>query len=201
MNQDDSSASTTDIKAGWEQMLNDSEHPEIQDFARRLVVYAFMTSGDTNVFGGFFKKVPFSWRNDSSMTDKDGTYIDYIKQLLEQSTDDDYRNVDGEFMIDPNALKPNIDIFYEILKNNWGDDSLVPTIQETSKDELGRTVNNYYEYVQEGQPIMVALIKTRVDENGIVHFSESSASGHKAVIKIHKHDHDSYRNPQDFRLY
>jgi hypothetical protein len=35
----------------------------------------------------------------------------------------------------------------------------------------------------------------------MTHFTEATMESPKAVIKVHKHDHDSYRNPQDFRLY
>jgi hypothetical protein len=45
-----------------------------------------------------------------------------------------------------------------ILLNNWFDDSLVPTIQETTKDEFGNSINNYYSYNVKGEPVMIALI-------------------------------------------
>lgn len=197
--QSDTSAVNTDIKAGWRQMLEDNEHPDIQEFARRLVVYAFMTSGDTNRFGSFFNKVPWAWRNELSRDEVDRTYVAYIKELIEKATNTDYQDEDGNWMIDD--VYSNEEAYIQILKNNWFEDRLVPTVQETSRDELGRTVNNYFEYINNGEPILVALVKNWVDENGIVHFSEPAVKNQKAVIKIHKHDHDSYKNPQDFRLY
>jgi hypothetical protein len=47
-------------------MLHDEEHKDLQHFAKRLIVYSFITSGDTNKPGSFFNLVPFSWREDES---------------------------------------------------------------------------------------------------------------------------------------
>lgn len=201
INQSDNSAVSTDLKEGWRQMLTDTEHEDIQEFARRLVVYAFMTSGDTTTFGGFFNKVPMYWRNQASENMQGDTYISYIANLLdhfnneEEALDED----SGRWIIADGMM--NTDIFTQILKNNWFDNNLVPTIQETSIDMYNRSVNNYFEYTQNGKPILLALVKSWVDQNGMTHFTEATIDSPKAVIKVHKHDHDSYRNPQDFRLY
>lgn len=198
INKDDSSAFANDFEAGWQQMLEDEEHPDLQNFARRLIVYAFMTSGDTNKFGSFFNYVPYSWRNVTSRNDLGQTYIQYIKSLL-----NDYSDIIGteDNPVRLSPRKENVFAFIDILRNNWGDDSLVPTIQETSKDQLGNTVNNYYEYNIGGEPLLIALIKTTIDDNGVRRFYEATTEQHRAVIKIHNYNSNSYKNPQDFKLY
>lgn len=198
INKDDSSAFANDFEAGWQQMLEDEEHPDLQNFARRLIVYAFMTSGDTNKFGSFFNYVPYSWRNVTSRNDLGQTYVQYIKSLL-----NDYSDIIGteDNPVRLSPRKENVFAFIDILRNNWGDDSLVPTIQETSKDQLGNTVNNYYEYNIGGEPLLIALIKTTIDDNGVRRFYEATTEQHRAVIKIHNYNSNSYKNPQDFKLY
>lgn len=89
------------MKAGWTQMLTDNEHEDIQQFARRLVVYAFMTSGDTNRFGSFFNKVPMYWRNEESINEVGESYIDYIKHLLQRfNNPEEGFDENGEWAID-----------------------------------------------------------------------------------------------------
>lgn len=100
----------------WRELL---EHPNetIRTFARDLIYYAFITSGDNTNMNSFFKYVPNSWRIESG-------YSAYMENQLDNynggSSDINYR---------------------DILLNNWFDDNLVkpvkPTIDIASKDENG----------------------------------------------------------------
>lgn len=58
----DDAVAVDDIIRDWNYMLNDTEHEDMQEFARDLVVYAFLTSADTNGFTKFFKLVPAEWK-------------------------------------------------------------------------------------------------------------------------------------------
>ena len=194
--QENESNSNNDIIAGWAQMLHDEEHKDLQYFAKRLIVYSFITSGDTNKPGSFFNLVPFSWREDESKNRLDQSYVQYIDQLINDSQEGDD---EGKFRIS-DRLK-NEGIYELILRNNWFDDNLVPTIQETSKDDMGNTVSNYFQYTVAGEPILISLVKTTIDGNGMRRFHEATLDKPKLIIKLHNYDAHSYNNPQDFKLY
>lgn len=70
---DDKTNSNFIIEA-WDELLHDEDHPEIQKFAEDLVVYSFITSGDTIGFTKFFNYVPNSWRIESG-------YANYMENL------------------------------------------------------------------------------------------------------------------------
>jgi hypothetical protein len=57
--------------------LSDSRYPELQQFARELIVYAFITSGD---YGGknLFKYVPNSWKL-GKIDNDDNSYSEYMR--------------------------------------------------------------------------------------------------------------------------
>lgn len=194
-NQRDESSNKNDIESGWAHMLRDTRHPDIQQFARRLVVYAFMTSGDTNTYDGFFNLVPFQWREEDSVDEFGQSWIDFVDGLL-----GDCNNFDAEdFRL--SAMKENDSVYVDILRNNWYEDDLVPTIQDVSRDDFGNTVNNYYAYTVDGEPLLIALIKNRVDEKGVRHYYEATTESPKLVIKTHNYDSHEYINPMDFKLY
>lgn len=107
---EDSGSTTNYIIDGWEELLQytDPENPEaqktIREFARDLIVYAFITSGDRGGFTKMFKYVPVSWREESG-------YGQYIHDKL------------AEYSV---GLETDIDID-DVLLNNWYDNELVPT--------------------------------------------------------------------------
>ena len=87
----------------WDQLLHDRKHPELARFAEDLVVYAFITSGDSGGFTKFFKQVPFSWRKESG-------YADFINRKLVELQSIEIPNEQLE----------------DIILNNWFDNQLVP---------------------------------------------------------------------------
>lgn len=107
---EDSGNTANYIIDGWDELLQytDSEHPEaqktIREFARDLIVYAFITSGDRGGFTKMFKYVPVSWREQSG-------YGQFIHDKL------------AEYSI---GFETDIDID-DVLLNNWYDNELVPT--------------------------------------------------------------------------
>ena len=75
------SATADQIISGWETMLNDVNHPDIQKFAQELIVYSFVASGDVSGRGGFFEYVPESWRESSG-------YSNYIRDAVDFFNED-----------------------------------------------------------------------------------------------------------------
>lgn len=117
-----------DIIRSWNFMLTDAEHPEMQKFARDLVVYAFLTSADTNGFTKFFKYVPVEWKEQSG-------YNEYMTGI---------KNMDAERFITTFGSE---DAVYDMIWNNWFDEDIVPTMNYTErrsnngKKFIGNVVN------------------------------------------------------------
>jgi len=124
---EDSGNTANYIIDGWEELLQytDSEHPEaqkaIREFARDLIVYAFITSGDRGGFTKMFKYVPVSWREESG-------YGQFIHDKL------------AEYSI---GFDTDIDID-DVLLNNWYDNELVPTYYlEDRKTKISNFMKYY----------------------------------------------------------
>lgn len=121
---DDGGINTNYIINAWNELLEyqNDKQPQvaeyIRDFARDLIVYAFITSGDTQGFTKMFKYVPASWRKKSG-------YADFINRKLVQL----------------NSI-PTVDL-NDVLLNNWYDNKLVPTYQFYSKDANGKRSSNF----------------------------------------------------------
>lgn len=122
---DDGGINTNYIINAWNELLEyqNDKQPQvaeyIRNFARDLVVYAFITSGDTQGFTKMFKYVPASWRKKSG-------YANFINRKLEQLT----------------SYIPTVDL-NDVLLNNWYDNKLVPTYQFYSKDANGKRSSNF----------------------------------------------------------
>lgn len=121
---DDGGINTNYIINAWNELLEyqNDKQPQvaeyIRNFARDLVVYAFITSGDTQGFTKMFKYVPASWRKKSG-------YADFINRKLVQL----------------NSI-PTVDL-NDVILNNWYDNKLVPTYQFYSKDANGKRSSNF----------------------------------------------------------
>lgn len=101
---------------GWDELLHDNKHPLLKEFAEDLVVYAFVTSGDSQGFTKMFKQVPFSWRKESGY---------------------------GKFIQDKIAEFESGEISTEVLRdamlNNWFDNDIVRTYYSTRTGKDGKT--------------------------------------------------------------
>lgn len=121
---DDGGINTNYVINAWNELLEyqNDKQPEvaeyIRNFARDLIVYAFITSGDTQGFTKMFKYVPASWRKKSG-------YADFINRKLVQLN-----------------FIPTVDL-NDVLLNNWYDNKLVPTYQFYSKDANGKRSSNF----------------------------------------------------------
>lgn len=110
----------------WDELLNDGKYPELQEFARDLVVYAFMTSGDNGGFTDLFKYVPGSWRQGLIDGSEEQSYAAFMEKQLE-----DVKNIED-------GVLTNDDIV-DVLQNSWYDDNLVPAM---STAKINRDYNS-----------------------------------------------------------
>ena len=141
---EDSGNTANYIIDGWDELLQytDPEHPEVQkairEFARDLIVYAFITSGDRGGFTKMFKYVPVSWREESG-------YGQFIHDKL------------AEYSI---GFDTDIDID-DVLLNNWYDNELVPTYYLEDRKTKSSNFMKYYtkrDNVRLGFPTILAAL-------------------------------------------
>lgn len=154
----DESFNADDLSQAWDDLLQDSKYPELQQFARELVVYAFITSGDNGGNYDLFKYVPNTWR--LGQTEEGVSYANYMAQ---QHT----KYVYGIDVLDEND-------FEDVILNMWQDDNIVPKYSMYRKNfkifESWDTDKS-----AAGLPVVIGA----VDKKG-----QSTISRSKAYIKV-----------------
>lgn len=71
---------------GWEDLLRDSD-VNVKNFAKDLIIYALLTSGEYKGWNRLFKFVPPAWvRGEVGSFEKVGSFSDYIRKLLSGDT-------------------------------------------------------------------------------------------------------------------
>lgn len=144
------------LRSDWQQLLDDGTYPELQEFARDLIVYSFITTGD--VGGGMknlFKFVPNSWKLDNSDGNESyNEYMDRVSFAYKQGTAGD------------------IDI-QDLVLNNWRDYNFVPTYTMRRKGGF-----RFQSYFPEGfdYPIILSGITTTEDGDILPTFNEDPDS-------------------------
>lgn len=189
---DDGGINTNYIINAWNELLEyqNDKQPQvaeyIRDFARDLVVYAFITSGDTQGFTKMFKYVPASWRKKSG-------YADFINRKLVQL----------------NSI-PTVDL-NDVLLNNWYDNKLVPTYQFYSKDANGKRSSNFIGVAKmtnvngnkqtlSAYPTILAALKK--NDEGVYEPSIAVESSPKFIKIPRSYNHyDSQRQYNVYQLY
>lgn len=189
---DDGGINTNYIINAWNELLEyqNDKQPQvaeyIRDFARDLIVYAFITSGDTQGFTKMFKYVPASWRKKSG-------YADFINRKLVQL----------------NSI-PTIDL-NDVLLNNWYDNKLVPTYQFYSKDANGKRSSNFIGVAKmtsvngnkqtlSAYPTILAALKK--NDEGVYEPSIAVESSPKFIKIPRSYNHyDSQRQYNVYQLY
>lgn len=190
---DDGGINTNYIINAWNELLEyqNDKQPQvaeyIRNFARDLVVYAFITSGDTQGFAKMFKYTPASWRKKSG-------YADFINRKLEQL----------------NSYIPTVDL-NDVLLNNWYDNKLVPTYQFYSKDANGKRSSNFIgvakmkiingnKQTQSAYPTILAALKK--NDEGMYEPSIAVESSPKFIKIPRSYNHyDSQRQYNVYQLY
>lgn len=189
---DDGGINTNYIINAWNELLEyqNDKQPQvaeyIRNFARDLVVYAFITSGDTQGFTKMFKYVPASWRKKSG-------YADFINRKLVQL----------------NSI-PTVDL-NDVLLNNWYDNKLVPTYQFYSKGTNGKRSSNFIgvakmkiingnKQTQSAYPTILAALKK--NDEGMYEPSIAVESSPKFIKIPRSYNHyDSQRQYNVYQLY
>lgn len=121
----ESSFNQDDLTDAWEELLNYSDDQELKEFARDLVVYAWLTSGEKSGFNRFFKYVPNSWKINSG-------FVGHVEFWLNKFNTN----------LEPSIREAIID---DILRNNWNDTDFVPQYDYERKGRKNFTDSGIYD--------------------------------------------------------
>lgn len=121
---EDNGDKTDQYIRAWDSLLrytndNESLQNAIRKLANDLVVYAFITSGDTKGSTKLFQYVPDSWRNGEFNPEGVTSYAGFIRNKLDEL------NGYGETKIDLD----------DVILNNWQNDQFVPRYRVDDKAE------------------------------------------------------------------
>lgn len=121
---EDNGDKTDQYIRAWDSLLrytNDNERLQnaIRKLANDLVIYAFITSGDTKGSTKLFQYVPDSWRNGEFNPEGMKSYAEFIRNKLDEL------NSYGETKIDLD----------DVILNNWQNDQFVPRYRVDDKAE------------------------------------------------------------------
>lgn len=121
----ESSFNQDDLTDAWEELLNYPDDQELKEFARDIVVYAWLTSGEKSGFNRFFKYVPNSWKINSG-------FVGHVEFWLNKFNTN----------LEPSIREAIID---DILRNNWNDTDFVPQYDYERKGRKNFTDSGIYD--------------------------------------------------------
>ena len=121
----ESSFNQDDLTDAWDELLDYLDDQELKDFARDLVVYAWLTSGEKSGFNRFFKYVPNSWKIKSGFVG----HVEFWLNKFNTNLESDVRNA----------------IIDDILRNNWNDTDFVPQYDYMRKGQKNFTDSGIYD--------------------------------------------------------
>lgn len=121
----ESSFNQDDLTDAWDELLDYPDDQELKDFARDLVVYAWLTSGEKSGFNRFFKYVPNSWKIKSGFVG----HVEFWLNKFNTNLESDIRNA----------------IIDDILRNNWNDTDFVPQYDYIRKNQRNFTDSGIYD--------------------------------------------------------
>lgn len=121
----ESSFNQDDLTDAWEELLDYPDDQELKEFARDLVVYAWLTSGEKSGFNRFFKYVPNSWKIKSGFVG----HVEFWLNKFNTNLESDVRNA----------------IIDDILRNNWNDTDFVPQYDYIRKNQRNFTDSGIYD--------------------------------------------------------
>lgn len=170
------------IIEAWDELLNYTNEDKdaqntIREFARDLIVYGFITSGDRGGFTKIFKYVPASWREQSG-------YGNFLRRKALE-----YQIMD----------KTDIDID-DVILNNWFDNELVRTYRE--KDEENHpNFMNYYTKIN-GVACGFPTVKAAIKKDGNKYVASIDPNNAPKYIKVKRRkDRFSYDSQRRFTIY
>ncbi len=121
----ESSFNQDDLTDAWDELLDYPDDQELKGFARDLVVYAWLTSGEKSGFNRFFKYVPNSWKIKSGFVG----HVEFWLNKFNTNLESDARNA----------------IIDDILRNNWNDTDFVPQYDYIRKNQKNFTDSGIYD--------------------------------------------------------
>ena len=121
----ESSFNQDDLTDAWDELLDYPDDQELKNFARDLVVYAWLTSGEKSGFNRFFKYVPNSWKIKSGFVG----HVEFWLNKFNTNLESDVRNA----------------IIDDILRNNWNDTDFVPQYDYIRKNQKNFTDSGIYD--------------------------------------------------------
>ena len=121
----ESSFNQDDLTDAWDELLDYPDDQELKNFARDLVVYAWLTSGEKSGFNRFFKYVPNSWKIKSGFVG----HVEFWLNKFNTKLESDVRNA----------------IIDDILRNNWNDTDFVPQYDYIRKNQRNFTDSGIYD--------------------------------------------------------
>lgn len=121
---EDSGDKTDQYIRAWDSLLrytNDNENLQnsVRKLATDLVIYAFITSGDTKGSTKLFQYVPDSWRNGEFNPEGMKSYAEFIRTKLDELNGYSENKIDLD----------------DVILNNWQNDQFVPRYRVDDKAE------------------------------------------------------------------
>lgn len=132
---DIASNASRQIREYWQELL-ESDNDEVADFAYDLIKYAVFTGHGTKHLNALYDFIPRSVLSNLG-------YFKYVRKIENDEYTLSESVINGDYPID------------EIYRNNWFNDTLVPTIQ------LGEKKASVFSYISQGRNKQVALINHR----------------------------------------
>lgn len=185
----------------------------IRTFARDLVYYAFITSGDSGGFSKMFKFVPISWRREAHAENNE-SYSDFIKRKLREFGALPEMTLDWYDQLDSSSITKaiaNIDTD-DIIINNWYDNQFVPVyklVEKTPNRNINNFVASYHQskdaagnLVTDSYPSVIGAIRPVYDAQGQIVGTEASIDPKNAprFIKLSRH-YRAYNSQRKYTIY
>ena len=180
---EDNGDKTDQYIRAWDSLLrytNDNERLQnaVRKLANDLVVYAFITSGDTKGSTKLFQYVPDSWRNGEFNPEGVTSYAEFIRNKLDEL------NGYGETKIDLD----------DVILNNWQNDQFVPRYRIDDKAEQQKLTpiytdgrNTYgYPVVIQGMNIEKPADKNHMPKVNVV-IDPTNAPQYIKITRDYKH--------------
>jgi len=155
----------------WNELINNKQYPELAQFGKDLVYYAFVTSGGNTKLNSIFHLVPSDYLAEIG-------YHNSIKQSLEDLTN-------NSFDIDTD----------DIFKNNWWNGNLVPDITLDKGNSHIARVNSTIEIPGTHIKYPIVLFNHKANPIGI------NSDGETLFRPYIKANLDKSKNPNTTLLY
>lgn len=180
---EDNGDKTDQYIRAWDSLLrytNDNERLQnaIRKLANDLVIYAFITSGDTKGSTKLFQYVPDSWRNGEFNPEGMKSYAEFIRNKLDELNGYDETKIDLD----------------DVILNNWQNDQFVPRYRVDDKAEQQKLTpiytdgrNTYgYPVVIQGMNIEKPADKNHMPKVNVV-IDPTNAPQYIKITRDYKH--------------